>query len=170
MSLNDQPDLQRVTANAAVRFKRLRSYISKLSSNGVPLPTGQLPRVARPFSDREPKAFADLVDDFSEIAGFTEQLSVTGLTFNWAEIVGPELAGHLEVEEFDLNSGILTLKASSTAWATQVRFLTNQLLARISEEVGADVVREITVLGPNAPSWKHGLRSVKGRGPRDTYG
>nr|NLD40552.1 DUF721 domain-containing protein [Actinomycetales bacterium] len=26
------------------------------------------------------------------------------------------------------------------------------------------------VLGPKAPSWKHGIRSVPGRGPRDTYG
>ncbi|PZQ74527.1 MAG: DUF721 domain-containing protein, partial [Cutibacterium acnes] len=23
---------------------------------------------------------------------------------------------------------------------------------------------------PSAPSWKHGPRSVPGRGPRDTYG
>jgi len=62
------------------------------------------------------------------------------------------------------------VRASSTAWATQVRLLQGSLRARIGEVVGADVVREITVLGPAGPSWKHGLRSVRGRGPRDTYG
>ncbi|MER2138161.1 MAG: DUF721 domain-containing protein, partial [Arthrobacter sp.] len=28
----------------------------------------------------------------------------------------------------------------------------------------------IEVIGPAAPNWRKGLRSVKGRGPRDTYG
>jgi predicted nucleic acid-binding Zn ribbon protein len=29
----------------------------------------------------------------------------------------------------------------------------------------------LDVLGPHAPSWRHGTRSVRdGRGPRDTYG
>ena len=37
-------------------------------------------------------------------------------------------------------------------------------------DFGADVISEIQVLGPTAPSWKHGLRSTPGRGPRDTYG
>jgi predicted nucleic acid-binding Zn ribbon protein len=34
---------------------------------------------------------------------------------------------------------------------------------------GAGIV-DITVKAPGAPSWKHGPRSVPGRGPRDTYG
>ena len=33
----------------------------------------------------------------------------------------------------------------------------------------ANVV-QLRFLGPNTPSWNHGPRSVKGRGPRDTYG
>ena len=32
------------------------------------------------------------------------------------------------------------------------------------------VVSEIRFVGPTAPSWKKGPRSVPGRGPRDTYG
>ena len=31
-------------------------------------------------------------------------------------------------------------------------------------------VSDIVVKAPGAPSWKHGSRSVPGRGPRDTYG
>jgi predicted nucleic acid-binding Zn ribbon protein len=31
-------------------------------------------------------------------------------------------------------------------------------------------ITQIRFLGPNAPSWKKGPRSVPGRGPRDTYG
>jgi predicted nucleic acid-binding Zn ribbon protein len=41
---------------------------------------------------------------------------------------------------------------------------------RIADEIGPEIVKIVEVLGPRAPSWKHGVRSVKGRGPRDTYG
>jgi predicted nucleic acid-binding Zn ribbon protein len=36
--------------------------------------------------------------------------------------------------------------------------------------VGEGVVGHIEVLGPDAPSWKRGRLSVRGRGARDTYG
>jgi predicted nucleic acid-binding Zn ribbon protein len=58
----------------------------------------------------------------------------------------------------------------STAWATQIRLLAPTLLARLADELGAGVVRAVTVRGPSAPSWKKGLLAVRGRGPRDTYG
>ncbi|MDA7848425.1 DUF721 domain-containing protein, partial [bacterium] len=31
-------------------------------------------------------------------------------------------------------------------------------------------ITTLSIKGPGAPSWKHGPRSVPGRGPRDTYG
>jgi len=31
-------------------------------------------------------------------------------------------------------------------------------------------VTRVLVVGPEAPNWKKGRRSVPGRGPRDTYG
>ena len=42
--------------------------------------------------------------------------------------------------------------------------------ARIAEEIGEGVVKQIIVKGPEKPSWRHGRYSVPGRGPRDTYG
>ena len=50
------------------------------------------------------------------------------------------------------------------------RFDATRPLARLAEELGAGVVRAVTVRGPSAPSWKKGLLAVRGRGPRDTYG
>ncbi|WP_302968247.1 hypothetical protein [uncultured Varibaculum sp.] len=40
----------------------------------------------------------------------------------------------------------------------------------IEDYSGSVVIKRLIILGPKAPSWKHGPRSVKGRGPRDTYG
>jgi predicted nucleic acid-binding Zn ribbon protein len=62
------------------------------------------------------------------------------------------------------------VRADSTTWAANLRLLTPQLLARLEADVGAGVVREVTVLGPSGPHWAKGPRRVRGRGPRDTYG
>jgi predicted nucleic acid-binding Zn ribbon protein len=69
-----------------------------------------------------------------------------------------------------LRDGQLTLQAESTAWATQLRLLAPKLLSILATEVGAGVVTKLSVHGPAAPSWKKGPRTVRGRGPRDTYG
>jgi predicted nucleic acid-binding Zn ribbon protein len=88
--------------------------------------------------------------------------------------VGEQISSHVSIEDVRLNpngqSGVLILRAESTAWATQVRILIPQIHEQIRADFGADVISEIQVLGPTAPSWKHGLRSTPGRGPRDTYG
>ena len=66
---------------------------------------------------------------------------------------------------------MLTVRADSSAWATQLRLLSSSLLARLAADVGEDTVAEIKVVGPSAPSWSRGSRRVQdGRGPRDTYG
>ena len=66
---------------------------------------------------------------------------------------------------------VLTVRADSTAWATQLRYLAPRLVAMLNEQLGDGTVTLIKVLGPDAPAWKKGLRSVRdGRGPRDTYG
>ncbi len=63
------------------------------------------------------------------------------------------------------------IKAESTSWATQLRLLTPELLKNIRSRSEGALVDEVTVIGPNTPSWKRGLRTIRGaRGPRDTYG
>lgn len=86
----------------------------------------------------------------------------------WAELVGSDVAEH--ATPVSLRDGELTVRVSSTAWATQLRTLQRQLLARIAAGVGDAVVRRIRVQGPTAPSWRRGPRHAPGRGPRDTYG
>ena len=62
------------------------------------------------------------------------------------------------------------LRAESTAWATQVRLLLPNLRTAIDTALGTGVISDISVIGPQAPTWVAGPRRVKGRGPRDTYG
>ena len=87
----------------------------------------------------------------------------------WSQIVGQEIASH--TNPISLVDGKLTIQSSSTAWATQMRLMQEDLLKTISNSAPGALVEELNVLGPNAPSWKRGLRSIKrARGPRDTYG
>ncbi|WP_430868005.1 DUF721 domain-containing protein [Demequina aurantiaca] len=126
-------------------------------------------RSSQPFSGgRDPLAMSDAVDTLMRRMGWTEQLEVSGVTGRWREVVGDQIADHCEPLGFD--EGILTVKAKSTAWATQLAIMSGQIRHRINEEFGRDIVREIKVVGPTTRSWKKGPRTVPGRGPRDTYG
>ncbi len=119
-------------------------------------------------SGRDPLLIGDAVDDLLADRGWQAASTVATLTGQWAAIVGTDLAAHVQPESF--GDGRLLLRAESTAWATQVRLLLPQLRAVIDEAVGTGVVADISVVGPQAPSWSAGPRRVKGRGPRDTYG
>jgi predicted nucleic acid-binding Zn ribbon protein len=106
--------------------------------------------------------------------GWEQPTAAGGLTGRWAEIVGVDVAEHVQVETFEPSPDgrglVLVLRADSTAWATTLQYMLPALRTRIDAELGAGAVRDITVLGPAAPSWKHGKLRVQGRGPRDTYG
>ncbi len=86
----------------------------------------------------------------------------------WDAVVGEQIAAHATPTA--LNEGVLTVAAESTAWATQLRLVQAQLLAKIAAAVGDGVVTSLKISGPTAPSWRKGPRHIAGRGPRDTYG
>ncbi len=86
----------------------------------------------------------------------------------WPAVVGSEIADHATA--IALRDGVLSVTAESTAWATQLRVMRAQLLAKIAAAVGNGVVTSLRITGPAAPSWRKGPRHIAGRGPRDTYG
>lgn len=100
--------------------------------------------------------------------GWRDRLANGQVFGQWTRLVGEEVAEH--AQPVTLVDGELTVRASSTAWATQLRLLQRQLLARIASGVGHGVVKRMRIQGPTAPSWRNGPRHIAGRGPRDTYG
>jgi predicted nucleic acid-binding Zn ribbon protein len=118
--------------------------------------------------NRDPQPFGRLVSRVAMDRGWSSRLTDATVLGRWPTLVGPDIADHCT--PVSLRDGELTLQAESTAWATQLRTLQRQLLARLAAAVGKDVVKRIRVVGPSGPSWRHGPRSVRGRGPRDTYG
>ncbi|MDQ1625056.1 MAG: hypothetical protein QOJ49_554 [Actinomycetota bacterium] len=118
--------------------------------------------------ERDPQLLGSSVDRLVTERGWQTEAAVGGAIGRWATIVGPEIAEHATPVSFD--DGELVVAAATTAWATQLRLLAPVLIGRMNESLGTRTVLAVRVLAPGAPSWKHGPRSVPGRGPRDTYG
>ena len=117
---------------------------------------------------RDPQPLGRLVRRLVEDRGWERPAAEARVIGDWQSLVGADVAA--KCTPVGLRDGELTLQAQSTAWATQLRLLAPKLLGRIVDELGPDVVKRIRVHGPAAPSWKRGRLSVRGRGPRDTYG
>jgi predicted nucleic acid-binding Zn ribbon protein len=101
--------------------------------------------------------------------GWQGGLDVARLHGLWPDIVGPANADHAPVESFDQETGQLLVRATSTAWAEQLRLMLPAVRTAVDAHVGAGVVRDIRIVGPAPPPTRGRLR-VRGRGPRDTYG
>ncbi|MCW2685148.1 MAG: hypothetical protein JWR37_38, partial [Mycobacterium sp.] len=86
----------------------------------------------------------------------------------WQTVVGEQIAAH--AAPTSLRDGVLSVSAESTAWATQLRMVQAQLLAKIAAAIGDGVVNSLKIHGPVSPSWRKGRLHIAGRGPRDTYG
>jgi predicted nucleic acid-binding Zn ribbon protein len=117
---------------------------------------------------RDPQRLGAAVQRLLADRGWQTEVSVGAVLGRWPEVVGPDLAAHCTPEGF--TDGELSVRADSTAWATQLRLLAPELIGRLNAQAGPGTVSRVRVLGPAGPSWRRGPRGVHGRGPRDTYG
>ncbi len=114
--------------------------------------------------EREPRPVADSLANTAKRLG-VPSVGVLGAIFtHWDELVGPEVAAHATPRS--LRAGVLTIEVDQPAWATQLRFLSAEVLARLTDAAGPEGVSElqITVAGPpTSPTrWRGGGRR---RGP-----
>lgn len=145
----------------------LRISRSRLGEKVTPK-NKRLPFLDRTEGGRDPLGLGKVVSRLVSDRGWSSPLAVGSVMSQWGTLVGVDIAAHCQPESFEVTT--LHVRCDSTSWATQLRLLSPSLLAKFDADLGAGVVTKILVLGPAAPSWKKGFRSVKGRGPRDTYG
>jgi len=150
----------RATSSPVARRRNSPSYEDQRSGAGP--------------DERDPAMLSGSIERLIINKGWDLQVATGKLQGQWGLIVGHDIASNVTIESFNLDpsgqSGNLILRAQTSAWATQIRLLLPTISERLGQEIGQGRISEIKVLGPTAPSWKHGQRSVKGRGPRDTYG
>ena len=151
-------------AREAARAKGLRPGSRPMRKRP---PLGQ--QVGGPGRDgRDPSLLGDQMDRLLVDRGWNADVAVGSVMGRWPAIVGADVAEHCSPVTF--GDGVLTVRADSTAWATQLRLMSSSIMGRLETEVGKDAVTELRVQGPGAPSWSRGLRKSTGPGPRDTYG
>lgn len=169
----DPPDRDEQDAPQAL-LNRLRDASR---ARGTPRDTGTRARgetsrrgyiPASTYGGRDPEGVGDVFSRMLAERGWKSPVAIGAVLGRWHEIVGREIAAHCVPESFDADT--VLVRCDSTAWATQVRLITPQVLQRFETELGAGVVKKLSVIGPAGPSWRKGGRSLRGRGPRDTYG
>ena len=117
----------------------------------------------------DPTLISNVLNDLIAQRDWNSGLAEGTLFATWPQVVGPEIAEH--TTPLSLLDGRLLVQCSSTAWATQLNLVGPSLLERIRSSAPGALVESLDFIGPQAPSWKRGLRAISnGRGPRDTYG
>ncbi len=136
--------------------------------------TGFIKKVKPPIAERsatpgDPTLISDVLTNLVSDRQWESGLAEGNLFAQWEKIVGSDIATH--TTPISILDGVLLIQCSSTAWATQLQSVHDQLLATISSSAPGALVESLKFTGPTAPSWKKGIRTIRGaRGPRDTYG
>ena len=79
--------------------------------------------------------------------GWDRRLEGARVHDRWEEIAGPQVAAH--TEPVRLHGGVLVVRAESPTWATQVRYLSTELVARANAVLGeGQVTRVVLVAAP----------------------
>ncbi len=102
---------------------------------------GESPEAAAAGAD--PVPVADLLDGVSGRRGWAARLHGARIHSQWSAIAGEQLARH--VEPVRLVGGVLVVRATSSAWATQVGYLSGELAARANAVLGEGEVTRVTV-------------------------
>jgi len=117
----------------------------------------------------DPKNIGAILNELIDTRDWRQGVAEGNLFSDWKEIVGADVAEHST--PITLFEGKLTIQTTSTAWSTQLRLMQSDLLKTIRQSSPGALVEELSIIGPHAPSWKRGLRTIRGaRGPRDTFG
>lgn len=160
-------DLARVALRAAKEQARARGAAAQQKKQAR---RGGLRSGAR-ADGRDPLPLGAAINRLITERGWEAPAAVGGVMGRWPQIVGPEVAQHCEPQRYDEDARVLTVRCDSTTWATQLRLLAPQLVARLNADLGQGTVRLIKVLGPGGPPRRYGsLRSPGSTGPGDTYG
>ncbi|MEU3564162.1 DciA family protein [Kitasatospora sp. NPDC006786] len=139
-------DLARVALKAAREAARTRGADAPGGRSSTTRPTR---RTMVRTGGRDPIGLGDALAGLVAERAWDTPTAGGGVIDQWTEIA-PELVGKVQPVHFDARTGRLDLQPTSPAYATQLRLLGRQLVARINGKVGQAVVRDLRVLAPRA--------------------
>ena len=93
--------------------------------------------------ERDPKPIADLMRQLVAGRGWKEPVALGKLRDAWADVVGRTVAERSMPSK--LERGVLTVRAESGSWATELTLLAASLRTKADEFLGGGMVREVRV-------------------------
>jgi predicted nucleic acid-binding Zn ribbon protein len=101
----------------------------------------------RPLPEREgehdPERIGASIDKVARRLGAPSAQALSGLFHRWDEIVGASISSH--ATPVSLKAGVMVVEVDSNAWATQLRFMTTELVERCCAELGDGAVKRIDI-------------------------
>ena len=97
---------------------------------------------------RDPQLISEALEEFVDNVGWQQPKALANLHRKFHEVVGDETAAHLVIERFE--DGELILRADSTSWATQLKYLTPVLLEKLQLAAPELMIKSVKVLPPAA--------------------
>ncbi|MFS0319744.1 DciA family protein [Corynebacterium striatum] len=100
--------------------------------------------------------------------GWESDLADGWVMGNWTNLVGERIAAHTKPER--IKDKVVYISCDASVWATELRYLQRQILKKIAERLGPDVIVELRIQGPKQHRNYQGRQWVKPQGSQDTYG
>jgi predicted nucleic acid-binding Zn ribbon protein len=100
------------------------------------------PRV--PGEAKDPTSMTEALRAVGADLGIPDTDALATLTRRWTEVVGDAIAAHARLQS--LRNGLLTVAVDGPEWATELRYLGAEVRARVTDIVGADLVRDVRVV------------------------
>lgn len=91
----------------------------------------------------QPRSLAESLNDAARSLGGADASAMNVVFRHWDTVVGPAVAER--TEPLSLRSGVLLVGVTEPAWATQLRFLAVDILARLEEAAGHPVADRLEV-------------------------
>jgi predicted nucleic acid-binding Zn ribbon protein len=87
----------------------------------------------------DPVPITQSLDSIMKSLRGTDRIQVGGVFGKWDVAVGPQIAAH--VRPIKLDNATLLVEADTATWATQVKFLSETIMARLRDEAKVHIER-----------------------------
>lgn len=140
-------DLARVALHAA------REAARKGGASEARIPCRRPQRAAVKRDGREPAGFAAVLQGLMAERAWAIPAAGGSVLDRWPDIaaaISPRLSEHVQAVAFHPETGQLDLRTDSSAYATQLRLITDRIITAANQAAGTDAVRTVRVLAAGA--------------------
>ena len=89
------------------------------------------------------KTVGAAIKEWLRAQGLEDKVQEHSVPGYWPEVVGEAVARHAKVERIE--NGRLFVSVESASWRTEIMLRREDILARLNERLGAEIIKEIVV-------------------------